>query len=167
MNTSPLALIISMKLIMMGELMILAPAFQQYVCMKQSLDTSILTSSLLQDRKWADVFRLNNRTAFNVKGELKVITLETGKEITLSAIQANSTVDLETDYHFLDHEFTHRTRLGLAPTVWVSYYLDIINKTTVNRIETIKFNILIKIGRSIKKKETFGWILHIPGKISQ
>lgn len=109
--------------------MIPGTAFQQYV--KRSLATSTMTRSLFQDRKWADVFRLNNRTAFNVKGDLKVITLETGKEIKFSAIQANSTVDLETDYHFLDHEFTHRTRLGLAPTVWVSYYLDIVNKTTV------------------------------------
>ena len=85
-----------------------------------------------KDKITADVFQLNNKTNFNLRGIVEIKTTITGKDIKMTAIHANRTVDLDTNYHFLDHEFKHSSLLRLDPKVWGSYDLHIINKTNVS-----------------------------------
>lgn len=84
-----------------------------------------------QDRKTGDVFKLNNKSSFSLSGLLQVKTNHNGKDIKMKAIHANRTVQLDTNYYFLDHEFKHSSWISLDPAVWSSYDLHIINKTTV------------------------------------
>lgn len=59
-------------------------------------------------------------------------TTHSGKDIKLKAIHDNRTVQIETNYNFLDHRFEHSSRVSLDPNVWTSYELHITNKTTVS-----------------------------------
>ncbi|KAL0271734.1 UNVERIFIED_CONTAM: hypothetical protein PYX00_008731 [Menopon gallinae] len=83
------------------------------------------------DRKFGEVFHLTNQSSFGLKGNLEVKTTHTGKDIKLKAIHANRTVQIETNYNFLDHRFEHSSWVSLDPNVWTSYELLITNKTTV------------------------------------
>lgn len=63
---------------------------------------------------------------------MEVKTTHTGKDVKVTAIHANRTVDLDTNYHFFDHEFKHSSLLRLDPEVWGSYDIHVINKTIVS-----------------------------------
>ncbi|KAK5639713.1 hypothetical protein RI129_012205 [Pyrocoelia pectoralis] len=81
------------------------------------------------DSKHLEVYDLHNRTGFNVTGELALQSTFAGKEISITAIHSNRTVKLWSDYKVLDQQFKQHSKVEFAPTVWVSYDLNIINKT--------------------------------------
>ncbi|XP_066586148.1 uncharacterized protein Apoltp [Prorops nasuta] len=76
------------------------------------------------------VYQLGNVTAFNVAGESKIKTTHTGQEIYLKAIHSNRTIQLKTNYEVLSGEFDQNTWLSLADDAWISYHINILNKTT-------------------------------------
>nr|XP_003701542.2 PREDICTED: uncharacterized protein LOC100880818 isoform X1 [Megachile rotundata] len=80
--------------------------------------------------KHVNLYRLDNRTAFNVAGESRIRTTHTGQNIHLKAIHSNRTVQLKTDYQVLPGEFDQNSWLSLAEDVWISYRVNILNKTT-------------------------------------
>ncbi|KAK4871887.1 hypothetical protein RN001_016011 [Aquatica leii] len=81
------------------------------------------------DSKHIEVFHLHNRTGFNVTGEMVLQTTLTGKEMFLTAIHSNRTVKFWSDYDVVGRQFKQHSKIELAPTVWVSYDLSVINKT--------------------------------------
>ncbi|XP_069692884.1 uncharacterized protein Apoltp isoform X2 [Periplaneta americana] len=87
------------------------------------------------DKKRAEIFKLHNKSAFHLTGEMLIYSTLTGQEITLTAIHMNRTVRLKTDYDFLDHEFKQRSVLHLDPKSWASYDITIVNKTTNDKDE--------------------------------
>jgi len=80
--------------------------------------------------KQVNVYQLGNKTAFNIAGESKIRTTHTGQNIQLKAMHSNKTVQLWTDYQVLPGEFDQNAWLSLAEDAWVSYHINIVNKTT-------------------------------------
>ncbi|KAK2581438.1 hypothetical protein KPH14_005113 [Odynerus spinipes] len=80
--------------------------------------------------KRVNVYRLDNSSAFNVSGESRIRTTHTGQDIHLKAIHSNRTVDLKSTYKILSGEFDHDTWISLATDAWISYHINILNKTT-------------------------------------
>ncbi|XP_012534919.2 uncharacterized protein LOC105835859 [Monomorium pharaonis] len=80
--------------------------------------------------KQVNIYRLDNSSAFNIAGESRIRTTHTGQNIHLKAMHANKTVQLKTDYQILSGEFDQNTWLSLAEDAWVSYHVNILNKTT-------------------------------------
>ncbi|XP_034189232.2 apolipoprotein lipid transfer particle [Osmia lignaria lignaria] len=80
--------------------------------------------------KHVNLYRLDNRTAFNVAAESRIKTTHTGQNIHLKAIHSNRTVQLKTDYQVLPGEFDQNCWFSLAEDVWISYRVNILNKTT-------------------------------------
>lgn len=77
------------------------------------------------------MYNLKNRTKFNVTGEVSVKVTTTGQQIVLVAIHSNRTVKFMTDYDALEQQFKQHSKLELAPSAWLEYRLDLLNKTTV------------------------------------
>ncbi|CAL7937265.1 unnamed protein product [Xylocopa violacea] len=80
--------------------------------------------------KHVNLYQLDNRTALNVTGESRIGTTHTGQNVHLKAIHSNRTVQLKADYRILPGEFDQTSWLGLADDVWLSYSINILNKTT-------------------------------------
>lgn len=80
--------------------------------------------------KHVNLYRLDNETAFNVVGESWIKTTHTGQDIRLKAIHSNKTVQLKTEYQVLPGEFEQTSWFSLARDVWISYSINILNKTT-------------------------------------
>ncbi|XP_029160980.1 apolipophorins isoform X2 [Nylanderia fulva] len=80
--------------------------------------------------KQVNIYRLDNSSAFNIAGESRIRTTHTGQDIHLKAMHSNKTVQLKTDYQVLPGEFDQNTWLSLAEDAWVSYHINILNKTT-------------------------------------
>ncbi|XP_025074116.1 uncharacterized protein LOC105427375 [Pogonomyrmex barbatus] len=80
--------------------------------------------------KQVNVYRLDNSSAFNIAGESRIRTTHTGQNIHLKAMHLNKTIQLKTDYQVLSGEFDQNTWLSLTEDVWVSYHVNILNKTT-------------------------------------
>lgn len=77
------------------------------------------------------LFHLFNRSKFDVTGNMNIRTTFTGQELNLTATQSNRTVKLSTCYDVRDQNFKQRSRLELSPTAWISYELNLNNKTIV------------------------------------
>ncbi|KAG7207006.1 hypothetical protein KM043_000897 [Ampulex compressa] len=82
------------------------------------------------EHKQLNIYRLDNRTALDVSGESRVKTSHAGQDIYLKAIHSNRTVQLKADYRILPGEFDQNAWLGLADDAWISYRVNILNKTT-------------------------------------
>lgn len=80
--------------------------------------------------KQVNIYRLDNSSAFNIAGESRIRTTHTGQNIHLKAMHLNKTIQLKTDYEILPGEFDQNTWLSLAEDAWVSYHVNILNKTT-------------------------------------
>lgn len=80
--------------------------------------------------KQVNIYRLDNSSAFNIAGESRIRTTHTGQNIHLKAMHSNKTIQLKTDYQILSGEFDQNTWLSLAEDAWVSYHINILNKTT-------------------------------------
>ncbi|XP_049847119.1 uncharacterized protein LOC126299332 [Schistocerca gregaria] len=87
------------------------------------------------DFKQIDLFRLDNRSAFSLSGDLNIRTTQTGQEIKLTAIHTNRTVELKTDYQYLDSKFWQKTSLHLTPDAWITCDTTFTNKTSLNKEE--------------------------------
>lgn len=64
-------------------------------------------------------------------GEVTVKVTTTGQQISLLAMHRNRTVKFTTDYDVLDQRFKQHSRLELAPTAWLEYDVELVNKTVV------------------------------------
>ncbi|XP_012252389.2 uncharacterized protein LOC105683963 [Athalia rosae] len=82
------------------------------------------------ETKHINVYRLDNRSEFDVTGESRIRTTHSGQDVDLKAVHSNRTVKLRTDYNILPGEFDHNWRLSLAEDAWASYHVNIVNKTT-------------------------------------
>ncbi|KAI4503203.1 hypothetical protein M0802_001425 [Mischocyttarus mexicanus] len=80
--------------------------------------------------KHVNVYQLNNISAFNISGESRIKTTHTGQDIYLQATHLNRTIQLMTDYKILSGEFDQNIELKLAENAWISYHVNILNKTT-------------------------------------
>jgi len=80
--------------------------------------------------KQVNIYRLDNSSAFNIAGESRIRTTHTGQNIHLKAMHLNKTIQLKTDYEILPGEFDQNTWLSVAENAWVSYHVNILNKTT-------------------------------------
>ncbi|XP_015173164.1 PREDICTED: uncharacterized protein LOC107064693 [Polistes dominula] len=80
--------------------------------------------------KHVNVYQLNNVSAFNISGESRIKTTHTGQDIHLKAMHLNHTIQLMTNYKILSGEFDQYTWLSLAKDAWISYHVNILNKTT-------------------------------------
>ncbi|XP_031778090.1 uncharacterized protein LOC100118388 isoform X3 [Nasonia vitripennis] len=80
--------------------------------------------------KEVNVYQLNNASAFNVSGTSKIRTTHSGQEIQLTAVHSNRTVKFSTDYDVLPGEFDQNCSFSLAEDAWVSYHINVVNKTT-------------------------------------
>ncbi|XP_014226324.1 uncharacterized protein LOC106652091 isoform X2 [Trichogramma pretiosum] len=80
--------------------------------------------------KEVNVYQLNNATAFNVTGQSRIRTTHTGQRIELQAVHSNRTVKFKTDYDVLPGEFDQNCWFSLAEDAWISYRINVLNKTT-------------------------------------
>lgn len=80
--------------------------------------------------KHVNVYRLDNSSAFNIAAESRIRTTHTGQNIQLKAMHSNRTIQLKTDYQILPGEFDQNTWLGVTEDAWISYHINILNKTT-------------------------------------
>ncbi|XP_063238564.1 uncharacterized protein LOC134540049 isoform X2 [Bacillus rossius redtenbacheri] len=87
------------------------------------------------DKKHVEVFKLRDKKSFNLTGELDVRSFLTGKNITIKAFHVNKMAKFSTEYEYLDQEYRQKSRCDLAPHVWASYDLKILNKTKDDRKE--------------------------------
>ncbi|XP_011308401.1 uncharacterized protein Apoltp isoform X2 [Fopius arisanus] len=83
----------------------------------------------LESRR-AHVYRLDNSSAFSISGESRIRTTHEGQDIELQAESLNKTVKIRTDYQVIPGEFNHNCRLDLAQDAWMTYRVNIVNKTT-------------------------------------
>ncbi|KAJ8978166.1 hypothetical protein NQ317_004215 [Molorchus minor] len=81
------------------------------------------------DNKFLHLYNLQNRSKFDVTGELSTRTTWTGQEYILTAAHTNRSVKLWTDYDMLDMEYKQHSRLELSPSTWIEYDLNLINRT--------------------------------------
>ncbi|KYB29704.1 hypothetical protein TcasGA2_TC031518 [Tribolium castaneum] len=81
------------------------------------------------DTKHLHLYHLENRTKFNLTGEMNVRTSSTGRQIAFSATHSNRTVKLYTDYDVLEQQFKQHSRLELSSSAWIEYDLLLLNKT--------------------------------------
>nr|XP_012235380.1 PREDICTED: uncharacterized protein LOC105679739 [Linepithema humile] len=80
--------------------------------------------------KHVNVYRLDNSSAFNIAAESRIRTTHTGQHIQLKAMHSNRTIQLRTDYLVLPGEFDQNAWLGVSEDAWISYHVNILNKTT-------------------------------------
>ncbi|XP_076620317.1 apolipoprotein lipid transfer particle [Colletes latitarsis] len=80
--------------------------------------------------KHVNLYRIDNKTALNIAGESRIRTTHTGQDIHLKAMNFNKTVQLQADYQVLPGEFDHNATLSLTEDAWISYRVNILNKTT-------------------------------------
>lgn len=80
--------------------------------------------------KQVNIYRLDNKSAFDIVGESRVRTTHTGQNIHLKAMHSNKTVQFKTDYQVLSGEFDQYTWLSLAEDAWASYHVNVMNLTT-------------------------------------
>lgn len=67
---------------------------------------------------------------FNITGELHVKTEEFGQEYKIVAIHPNRTVVLTSDYFNKDEVTQQKSKIELAPTIWIGYDVHLKNLTT-------------------------------------
>ncbi|XP_018566495.1 uncharacterized protein LOC108907336 [Anoplophora glabripennis] len=82
------------------------------------------------DNKYLHLYHLQNRSKFNVTGELYIRSTWSGQEYILKATHGNRTVKLWNGYDVLDREYRQHSRIELSPSNWIEYDIALINKTT-------------------------------------
>ncbi|VEN63430.1 unnamed protein product, partial [Callosobruchus maculatus] len=86
------------------------------------------------DNKFLHLYHLQNRSHFNITGQLDIVTTEVGEKYVLTAVHSNRTVRIQTGYSIFDHgdgnkEYQQQSRLDLSPKHWIEYDVSLINKT--------------------------------------
>ncbi|XP_056647213.1 uncharacterized protein LOC130451874 [Diorhabda sublineata] len=82
-----------------------------------------------RDNRVVHLYNLENRSKFNVSGELDVLTKWSGQEYMLTAIHSNRVVKFWTDYDVLNEGYKQHSRIELSPTNWIEYDVKILNKS--------------------------------------
>ncbi|CAG9760349.1 unnamed protein product [Ceutorhynchus assimilis] len=85
---------------------------------------------LTLDSKHLQLYHLQNRSKFDLTGEINVETHQDGQAYILTATHLNRTVILSADYSIQDQEYKQHSRLELSPSTWIEYDFSLINKTT-------------------------------------
>uniref|UniRef100_W4VR36 Putative lipoprotein n=1 Tax=Corethrella appendiculata TaxID=1370023 RepID=W4VR36_9DIPT len=84
------------------------------------------------DFKRAEIFELKNAKKFNLTGELEITNTQTGYKYTMKAIHPNRTVVLKSEYDYQNQTTKQRTKLQLAPSVWMAYDFKLQNLSVSN-----------------------------------
>lgn len=82
--------------------------------------------------KHIQIFELNNATNFNVTGELHIRSTFSGQEYKILAIHPNRTVTLTSDYDSQESSTRQRSKIQLAPKVWIDYNITMENRSNVS-----------------------------------
>lgn len=106
------------------------------------------------DMKRVEFYQLRNSSAFNLTGELHIHTTRTGKAYKILAAAPNRTVQLTSDYDYQVKTTRHRSKLQLAPEIWIAYDLKLENLTTTwNDSQNIDF----QLSYPKRNLSTLGW----------
>lgn len=82
------------------------------------------------DMKRAELFELGNAEGkINVTGEFHIRTTMTGQDYKVVAIHPNRTVVFTSDFDIQDSTSKQKSRLELAPNVWIAYDFVVVNET--------------------------------------
>ncbi|GAB0088507.1 uncharacterized protein DMENIID0001_029540 [Sergentomyia squamirostris] len=73
------------------------------------------------DMKHVELFELRNSKTYNITGELHIKTTMTGQDYKIIAIHPNRTVIFTSEYDFQNRTTKQKSKLQLAPTVWIGY----------------------------------------------
>lgn len=85
------------------------------------------------DMKRAELFELGNDAGkINITGEFHIRTTLTGQDYKIVAIHPNRTVVFTSDFDIQDSVSKQKSRLQLAPTVWISYDFVVVNETKLD-----------------------------------
>uniref|UniRef100_A0A182PT02 VWFD domain-containing protein n=1 Tax=Anopheles epiroticus TaxID=199890 RepID=A0A182PT02_9DIPT len=108
------------------------------------------------DFKRAEIFELDNKeeNKFNVTAELHVLSKDKGREYIVRAIQTNRTVELTSNYEEDNNVSKKRSRLQLAPTVWIAYDFE---RTNRSRNDMEAQNFTLKISYPNRNISADGW----------
>lgn len=94
------------------------------------------------DMKRAEVYELKNSNRYNITGELHVKTTSTGQAYKIVAIHPNRTVIVTSDYDYKDATVKQRSKIQLAPEVWLAYDFKLVNLTTqTNESQTLSVDL--------------------------
>lgn len=111
---------------------------------------------LLVDMKRVEIFELENRNNFirNITGEFHVKTTSTGQVYKILAVHPNRTVIVTSDYDYRDETTSQKSKIELAPEVWIAYDLKLQNRTTA-AMESQYFDVELSYPR--RNLSTSGW----------
>lgn len=84
------------------------------------------------DMKRAEIYELGNDHKVNVTGEFHMRTTLTGQDYKIVAIHPNRTVVFTSDFDIQDSTSKQKSRLQLAPTVWIAYDFVVTNETKLD-----------------------------------
>lgn len=85
------------------------------------------------DMKRAELFELgNDAEKMNITGEFHIRTTLTGQDYKIVAIHPNRTVVFTSDFDIQDSTSKQKSRLELAPTVWIAYDFVLMNETKLD-----------------------------------
>lgn len=85
------------------------------------------------DMKRAELFELGDDAGkMNITGEFHIRTTLTGQDYKIVAIHPNRTVVLTSDFDIRDTVSKQKSRLQLAPTVWIAYDFLVVNETKLD-----------------------------------
>lgn len=85
------------------------------------------------DMKRAELFELgNDARKINITGEFHIRSTLTGQDYKVVAIHPNRTVVFTSDFDIRDSTSKQKSRLQLAPNVWIAYDLMVTNETKLD-----------------------------------
>ncbi|KAL1492708.1 hypothetical protein ABEB36_010924 [Hypothenemus hampei] len=121
----------------------IVPVGADYVHHHQRSKSSNIHTYLSLDNKHLHLYHLENRTKFNLTGEINVETHQEGLAYVVTATHLNRTVTLSGDYSIKPQEYKQHSRLQLNPNVWIEYDFTLINKTmdTIFDVEMFLINV--------------------------
>uniref|UniRef100_A0A182M2K1 Vitellogenin domain-containing protein n=1 Tax=Anopheles culicifacies TaxID=139723 RepID=A0A182M2K1_9DIPT len=106
------------------------------------------------DIKRAEIFQLDNKTNFNITGELHVLSKDMGQEYLVKAIHSNRTVVLTADFEEENNVSKKKSKLQLSPTVWIAYDFKLTNRS---RDDLASQNFTLQISYPKRNISADGW----------
>lgn len=107
------------------------------------------------DMKRAELFELGNDAGkINITGEFHIRTTLTGQDYKIVAIHPNRTVQFTSDFDIRDSTSKQKSRLQLAPTVWIAYDFMMMNETKLDN-DSQKFTLSLSYPKRNLSAE--GW----------
>ncbi|XP_053663269.1 uncharacterized protein LOC128712401 [Anopheles marshallii] len=106
------------------------------------------------DIKRAEIFQLDNKTNFNITGELHVMRKDIGQEYLVKAIHSNRTVVLTADFEEENNVSKKKSKLQLSPNVWIAYDFKLTNRS---RDDLASQNFTLQISYPKRNISADGW----------